>query len=108
MKNIFSLCGISLALALLTGCQMPSRSDAPRFNPRATGVFSNSAAGLNLGRQLDPALLQPDRELFKLGPGDQIQAEILGRATSRVDMTVGPDGKVYFDLLPEQVYNPPF
>ncbi len=100
MKNIFSLCGISLALALLTGCQMPSRSDAPRFNPRATGVFSNSAAGLNLGRQLDPALLQPDRELFKLGPGDQIQAEILGRATSRVDMTVGPDGKVYFDLLP--------
>lgn len=100
MKNIFSLCGISLALALLTGCQVPSHSDAPRFNPRGMGVFSNSAAGVTVGQQLDPALLQPDRELFTLGPGDQIQAEILGRATSRVDMTVGPDGKIYFDLLP--------
>ncbi len=100
MKKTFSLCGISLALAWLTGCQSPSHSDAPRFNPRATGVFSNSAAGLTLGRQLDPALLQPDRELFTLGPGDQIQAEVLGRTTSRADMTVGPDGKVYFDLLP--------
>ncbi len=100
MKNIFSICGISLALAVITGCQVPSHSDAPRFNPRATGTFSNSAVGLNLGRQLDPGLLQPDRELFTLGPGDQIQAEILGRATSRVDLTVGPDGKIYFDLLP--------
>lgn len=100
MKNIFPFCGISLAFALLTGCQVPSHSSAPRFNPRATGVFSNSAAGIDLGRKLDPAMLQPDRELFTLGPGDQIQVEILGRAISRVDLTVGPDGKIYFDLLP--------
>lgn len=100
MKNIFSLCGISLALALLTGCQVPSHSDAPRFNPRATGVFSNAAAGLGLDKQLDHALLQPDRELFTLGPGDQIQVEVLGRAATRTDMTIGPDGKIYFDLLP--------
>lgn len=100
MKNIFLFCGISLSLALLTGCQVPSHSDAPRFNPRATGVFSNAASGLSLGEQLDPALLQPDRELFTLGPGDQIQVEVLGRAASRTDMTIGPDGKIYFDLLP--------
>lgn len=100
MKNIFSFCGISLALALLTGCQMPSRSDAPRFNPRATGVFSNVASGLGLEKTIDPSMLQPDRELFTLGPGDQIQVEILGRVTTRADMTIGPDGKIYFDLLP--------
>lgn len=100
MKNIYPFCGIGLALALLTGCQVPSHSSAPRFNPRATGVFSNSAAGIDLGRKLDPAMLKPDRELFTLGPGDQIQVEILGRAISRVDLTIGPDGKIYFDLLP--------
>lgn len=97
--KLFS-CGVGIALIVLTGCQVPSHSSAPRFNPRATGVFSNSAEGLNVNRTVDPALLKPDQELFTIGPGDQLQVEILGRPLSRVDVTVGPDGKIYFDLLP--------
>lgn len=99
MKKITFSCFIGIGLALLTGCQIPKHSNAPRFEPRATGVFSNAAAGINLTRQLEPALLQPARELFTLGPGDQIQVEIIGRPTSRAEVTVGPDGKIYFDLL---------
>lgn len=100
MKNYLRLCAISLSLTLLTGCQSPSYSNAPRFNPRATGVFSNVASGFSLEKTIDPSLLQPDQELFRIGPGDQLQVEILGRVSTRSDMTVGPDGKIYFDLLP--------
>lgn len=100
MKNVTCLSLIGLGLVLLTGCQIPSQSNAPRFEPRATGVFSNAAIGLDLTRKVDPALLRPGQELFTLGPGDQVQVEIIGRANSRADLTVGPDGKIYFDLLP--------
>lgn len=100
MKNFLSFGVIGIGLVLLTGCQIPKHSKAPRFEPRATGVFSNAASGMNLSRQLDPGLLQPGRDLFTLGPGDQIQIEIIGRPTSRTESTVGPDGKIYFDLLP--------
>lgn len=85
---------------LATGCQIPKMSKAPRFEPRATGVFSNAAGGLNLARELDPNLLQPARDLFTLGPGDRIQVEIIGQPTSSDEVTVGPDGKIYYDLLP--------
>lgn len=97
----FAFFSIALTgLILVTGCQIPKQSKAPRFEPRATGVFSNAASGLTLGRQLENALLQPPKDLLTLGPGDQIQIEVLGRASSRSDVSVGPDGKVYFDLLP--------
>lgn len=100
MKKIFLFGLVGCVLALLPGCQIPSQSNAPRFEPRATGAFSNMANGLELERKLDPTLLQPAQDLFTLGPGDQIQIEILGRPASRTDITVGPDGKIYYDLLP--------
>lgn len=87
-------------LLLGTGCQIPKHSSAPRFEPRANGVFSNSAAGLEFGRKVGPALLTPPQSLFTLGPGDRLQAEIINQASSRRDLVIGPDGKIYFDLLP--------
>jgi len=99
MKNILTITAIGLGL-LTMGCQIPKQSNAPRFEPRAQGVFVNAAAGLDVTPKLDPALLQPSRDFFTLGPGDQLQAEVIGRPTSRTDVTVGPDGKIYFDLLP--------
>lgn len=35
-----------------------------------------------------------------LGPGDQIEIEIIGTPLSRQTVTVGPDGRVYFNILP--------
>ena len=100
MKTFASYSALLVGLLMATGCQIPSHSSAPRFEPRATGVFSNAAADLALERQLDHVLLQPPKELFKLGPGDRILIEIINRPLSRTEVAVGPDGKVYYDLLP--------
>ena len=99
MKKIIIFCGITGLLALITGCQIPNRSNAPRFDPRPT-AWSNDLNGVSVKRPLDPTLLQPPRELFTLGPGDQVEVELLGKPISRSILTVGPDGKLYFELLP--------
>ncbi len=99
MKNHLSIGVIAVAVALLTGCQIPSQSKAPRFDPRPN-IWSNGPNTITLQRPLDPALLNPPSELFKLGPGDRIEVEMLGKPNSRAQLTVGPDGKVYYDLLP--------
>ena len=55
---------------------------------------------LTVTNRVDPAMLRPDNQLFTLGPGDSLEIEILGTAASRATTTVGPDGKIYFYLLP--------
>lgn len=100
MKRHFLICAITVATALLTGCQIPSHSKAPRFNPRPDGQWSNELNTVTVKRSLDPTLLHPPRELFTLGPGDQIEVELIGKPAPRTMLTVGPDGKIYFDLLP--------
>jgi len=85
----------SLAL-LTTGCQIPKWSDAPRFDPRSKAEFSS----LTSESTSQEDLLAPPTELFTLGPGDQVQIEIIGQSNTRSTLTVGPDGKIYFDLLP--------
>jgi polysaccharide biosynthesis/export protein len=94
------LSGCSLGLLFVGGCQVPSHSNAPRFNPYATVQFATTVEGQPLGRELDAQLLQPPRDLFTLGPGDVLQLEIIGRPHTRTEAAVGPDGKIYFDLLP--------
>jgi len=100
MKKIITLCGIACALVLITGCQIPNHSKAPRFDPYPAAFATNDFNGVTVKRTLDPTLLQRPSELFTLGPGDQIEVELLGKPLSRTILTVGPDGKLYFDLLP--------
>jgi polysaccharide export outer membrane protein len=96
MKKTFMLgiCGVGLMFA--AGC---------RTAPTATFDARDSTAGkaataINGRAKLDPVLLKPPTTPFTLGPGDVIDVEILGDATSRSQLAVGPDGKVYFNLLP--------
>jgi len=49
---------------------------------------------------LDPALLQPGQTPFRLGPGDQLDIEVIGDLPTRANVTVGPDGKIYYYMLP--------
>ena len=88
---------ILLTIALLSGCQNPQTQPA-RFTtpPPLTNQFST----LSLTNTLDPAWLQPPKESFTLGPGDKLELEILGDPTSKTTTVVGPDGKIYFNLLP--------
>ena len=56
---------------------------------------------VELTNRLDQALLQPSTELFTLGPGDKLDIELLGEATSKVTTVVAPDGSsVRAEYLP--------
>lgn len=88
------LCCLTL-LVLATGCH----HKGPRFNPHmpAAAATMNSVAVTNA---LTDDLRKPSPEPFRLGPGDKIDLELLGDITTKTTTTVGPDGKIYFYLLP--------
>lgn len=96
MKKIFTLFSVAgCVLAVVTGCQ----TRGPAFNARETQDLAE-VTGIGLANTMNADLLKADAEYFRLGPGDQIEVEILGTPDSRTDLTVGPDGKIYFNLLP--------
>ena len=96
----------------LTGCQSNGPSFDPRspvqgYTPRELGAMTNTLdleeqAFTNYPRAqgLSAEMLQPPTAPYRLGPGDSIDVEILGEANSRFPATVGPDGKIYYGLLP--------
>jgi polysaccharide biosynthesis/export protein len=53
-----------------------------------------------LTNSINPAWLQPTREPYRLGPGDVLDVEMIGEPQGRSSATVGPDGKIYYSLLP--------
>jgi protein involved in polysaccharide export with SLBB domain len=55
---------------------------------------------LTESKTMDPALLQRPSKPFTLGPGDRIEIEVLGDVATRARTVVGPDGKIYFYVLP--------
>jgi protein involved in polysaccharide export with SLBB domain len=90
-----------LATGLLTsGCRTGL---GPRFDPYATNrvaAVTNLTGAVVVTNKLDPALLRPPQTPFRLGPGDRLDIELLGEATGPESTFVGPDGKLYFSLLP--------
>ena len=55
---------------------------------------------VTLTNRIDPAWLTPPNSQFTLGPGDKIEIEVLGEPTTKSTTVVGPDGMIYFNLLP--------
>ncbi|HKQ38560.1 MAG TPA: SLBB domain-containing protein [Verrucomicrobiae bacterium] len=92
------LASIVLVLAFASGCLMPG----PKFNPYIPSTYNESTfAQIKLTNAVPkPELLKPSGTFFTLGPGDKLDLEILGDTTTRTQTTVGPDGKIYFHLLP--------
>jgi polysaccharide biosynthesis/export protein len=86
---------------MFAGCQSPFAHTGPKFEarPPSAGALTNFTA-VPLTNQVSPDLLQPSAEPFTLGPGDKIEVEILGDPATRTIVSVGPDGKIYFYLLP--------
>src|SRR5436190_13968117 len=96
-----------IGLGLLTGCKHTSREAtyAPiqpmgSTAPAASVVPSDKMQAVELPRKIDPASLKPPSDLFTLGPGDRLEIEVIGDPASRTMTIVGPDGKIYFSLLP--------
>jgi polysaccharide biosynthesis/export protein len=97
MKKLRLLCFLCISVLVLAGCQHPG----PRFNPYELNNRPElDMQTVTLTNRIDPAWLQPPTQLFTLGPGDRIEVALMNEVTSRAPCTVGPDGKIYFDLLP--------
>jgi len=79
------------------GCRS---TEARKESAYPFAAFAPDPAPVTLTNQLNPELLRMTDDLFILGPGDAVEIEILGTPTSRAVAPVGPDGKIYFSLLP--------
>ncbi len=82
-------------IVLSAGCAHLSGPAAP-----AVAATTLTPTPVPDARPVDPSLLQPPANPFTLGPGDQLEIEVLGDPSTRETTTVGPDGKIYFYVLP--------
>jgi protein involved in polysaccharide export with SLBB domain len=101
--------GIASALMLcVTGCGSSNGYLFPSNGPHAATLVDDAgdtskAAALQMQsvtNVLDPALLRAPTNLFTLGPGDKLDIELVDETNSLTTTVVGPDGKIYFSLLP--------
>ena len=93
-----TLSGLVLAVAF-AGCENFALPIAQQGAP-ATPVPAFAAVQPAPTEPLDPALLLPGETVFRLGPGDQLDIELMGDLSTRASATVGPDGKIYYYMLP--------
>jgi polysaccharide export outer membrane protein len=96
MKSLtLSLAGLVL---LAAGCQSGPKYGS-MFEP-TRAVALNNFTTLPSSTSSRSELLQPPTGNYTVGPGDKLQIEILGDQTTRETVLVGPDGKIYYYLLP--------
>src|SRR5438067_12233800 len=88
------LCLLTLGPFLITGCRHYGSQFNARRAPAALAVQPVAVTN-----RVSPDLLKPQTNLFTLGPGDKLEIELLSDPTSKTITTVGPDGKIYFNLL---------
>jgi polysaccharide biosynthesis/export protein len=97
MKRALILCSAGFALAFFAGCK--TTDTAPDFGDTPAAAVTNATTE-TLTNQLPAELLRPKADMFTLVPGDAVEIEILGTPNSRTTAAVGPDGKMYYNLLP--------
>ena len=90
----------SIVLLLVAGCQ----GNKPQVHYRDLNdvpqVKAANARLMIVSNQVNPALLQAPTNFFTLGPGDKLDIEMPDDTNSLTTTVVGPDGKIYFNLLP--------
>src|SRR5687768_9877055 len=94
--------GLPFYLLLLLLGAAACRTKGPQFNPYSASDTNNAETfvTVELTNRTSPSLLKPPAEPYRIGPGDLIEIESVGDATGRATLTVGPDGKIYYSLLP--------
>ena len=91
---------VAVAGVLLSGCYFSKRGE--KFDPRADRdvTILTNLTRVESTNQIRSEWRQAPTNFFTLGPGDKLEIEILGDAASRALATVGPDGRLYYYLLP--------
>lgn len=82
----------------------------PRFDPRQAPPVQGTLSVTNLtvpafmpvqsSNVVNPQWLKRPEEPFRVGPGDLMEIEVLGESGITSPALVGPDGRIYYDLLP--------
>jgi polysaccharide export outer membrane protein len=101
MKKQIGIIILGTALGMLiSGCYIQKRG--PQFDARAYRKASalTNLTSVETTNKVRAEWLQAPTNLFQLGPGDKLEIEIVGDASSRSLVTVMPDGKIYYNLLP--------
>ncbi len=92
-----SVTAITALALLLTSCATPPLPVASQGAPEVAPV--TGLVDVAPEQAVDAALLQAPASLFRLGPGDVMEIEVMGDGSTRASVTVGPDGKIYYYLL---------
>jgi protein involved in polysaccharide export with SLBB domain len=82
---------LAAAAAGLTGC-------ASRNIRNPVPATPTVLAGEERGA-LDASWLKPPSATFTLGPGDRLAIDVSGELASHLETVVGPDGKIYYEML---------
>lgn len=94
---------LAVAGVLLSGCFITKRGERFDARPSDAGkkatVLTNLTAVASTNR-IRSEWRQAPTNFFTLGPGDKLEIEVLGDPASRALAAVGPDGKLYYYLLP--------
>jgi polysaccharide biosynthesis/export protein len=103
MRYLGTLVISALVTMLMTGCYFAKRGE--KFDARAYRNIGNAVVLTNLTsvestNQIQPTWLQAPTNAYRLGPGDKIEIEIVGDNASRAISQIGPDGRLYYYLLP--------
>jgi len=88
-----------LALAFLAGCKTGPHFDANARTQAGLAALTNLTT-VAVTNGVDVGLLESPSQHFTLGPGDRLEIEMVGDVTTLTTAAVGPDGKIYFNLLP--------
>jgi protein involved in polysaccharide export with SLBB domain len=84
----------------VSGCATWSKHRSRPAAPLAASTATFNPTPVAEQGPLDPSLLQRPNAEYRVGPGDQLEIEVLGDIDTRALTTVGPDGKIYFYMLP--------
>lgn len=88
------------AVLLLAGCHTSQPQVTYRDLNDVPEVKAANAQMTTVSNYLNPALLEAPTNFFTLGPGDKLDIEMPDETNSLTTTVVGPDGKIYFNLLP--------
>ena len=102
-KPLLTTLAGAAVLVLVTACrssQPPKFVDLDMGSPVSATSREATSQTVTLTNDLDPVWLRAPTNQFTLGPGDRLEVELLDDPASKTLTVVGPDGKLYFNLLP--------
>lgn len=89
---------VLLAVCAFCGCRSAPPGLPPATLPAKLGT--NAFTSVSPMSAIQKDWLSPSPDFFRLGPGDILEIEILGAKEAPSPTMVGPDGKLYYSLLP--------